>query len=61
MWGYEQVGPTSQMRAGNWFEVEIWCFGGVSLRRVWTPKMWTCNTLKFLDFRKLLGRIIKRF
>jgi hypothetical protein len=41
MWGLEQVGPTSQMRVGNWIVVVIWCFGVVSLSRVWTPEVWT--------------------
>jgi hypothetical protein len=35
------VGPTSQMRVGNWIVVDIWCFGVVSLSGVWTPEVWT--------------------
>jgi hypothetical protein len=41
MWGYEQVGPTSQMRDGSWIVVVIWCFGVVSLSGVRTPEVWT--------------------
>jgi hypothetical protein len=33
MWGWEQVGPTSQMRVGFWIVVEIRSFGVEFLER----------------------------